>query len=353
MNRVFFVVLLLLGLLGGCSSEQGVEGRLLFQGEAVAGAQLEVYLQSGNQRSSTPFSVAASDGQGRYRLQLPAGSYYLVAKQKQQGGGQNRMLMAEAPANPYQVKGAMLAIPAFSLQEMGLGGNLPSDPNTWLEGTITAEGQTLNNAFVYVYSEPSANLLGPSYAKVEQVDAVGGFRLELPAGRYWLAARQRADGSRSGEPDVGDLSGNYSGNPVVISAGQQLRLGVFPLRQVAADKHQQRMAAGKFVASETAIKGRAVDDQGQPLAGIYVYAYRDSRMIGKPTHISAATATDGNFALFLSVGGNYFIGARSTFGGPLEPGEWVGTFDRQQDHQLVIEQGSTVSLGDLQLREVW
>lgn len=348
-----FLSLWLLILLLGCSSEQGIEGQLLFQQKPLPGAQLEVYLRSGNERTSTPFSVATCDANGRYRLLLPTGEYYLVGKLKQQSGGQNRMLMGEAPANPYRVAGEVLAVAPFPLREMGQGSLPPADPDTWVAGQLSANGQPLADAFVYLYSKQTDDLIGPSYIKQVQADKAGNFRIDLPAGQYWLAARLRADGSRSGAPQVGDWTGSYPGNPIALAAGEQLQLTEFPLTRVSAEKHQQRMADGKFAASDTLLRGRAVDQQGQPLSGIYIYAYRDSRMIGKPSHISAPTGSDGQFQLFLAGGGSYYIGARSTFGGPLEPGEWVGTYDRRADHRLTLETGDTVELDDLTLKEVW
>ncbi len=348
------VIFILLLLMCACNtSEQGLQGQLLFQGEPLAGAQLEVYLKSGEERSSAPFTVVSTDPNGYYRAELPRGSYYLVGKLKQQTGGVNRMLMAEAPANPYAVEENLRKVAPFELQEMGLGGNLPADPDTWLEGVVTVGDSPLPDAFVYVYTEDTGDLMGPSYAKLAQADAQGRFRLELPAGRFWLAARKRSDGARAGEPLAGDLNGRYAGNPVELARGQQLQLEPFELKPVDETRQQQRRAAGKFIATDTVISGTAVDDQGSPLSGIYVYAYLDSRMIGKPTFISAPTTTDGRFELFLGDGGKYYLGARSTFGGPLEPGEWVGTWDGSADHSFSIEQGQTHALGELQLREVW
>lgn len=353
MTRLAILLFLLLGLTACHFSEQGIEGQLLFQGEPLAGAQLEVYLKSGEERSSTPFTVTTTDASGNYRVELPEGNYYLVGKLKQQGGGLNRMLMAEAPANPYAVSDGLRQVVPFELQEMGLGGNLPADPDTWVEGRLTAAGKALPDAFVYVYTEESADLMGPSYAKLVQADGAGCFRLELPAGRFWLAARKRSDGGRAGEPLAGDLNGRYSGNPVEIAQGEQLQLGVFDLQVVDETRLQQKLREGKFAATETVLTGRTVDDQGQPLAGIYLYAYLDSRMLGKPTYISAPTATNGTFKLFLGEGGKYYIGARSTFGGPLEPGEWVGTWAGAADHGIQLNSGETVALGDIALREVW
>ena len=80
-------LLILCLLLAACSpSDKGIEGQLLFEGKPLAGAQLEVYLKSGEERSSTPFTVTSSNNDGHYRVDLPDGDYYLIGKLKQQTG---------------------------------------------------------------------------------------------------------------------------------------------------------------------------------------------------------------------------------------------------------------------------
>jgi hypothetical protein len=76
-------------------------------------------------------------------------------------------------------------------------------------------------------------------------------------------------------------------------------------------------------------------------------------MVGKPVHMSTPTDSDGSFSLFLSDGGTYYVGARSAFGGPLEPGEWVGTFDGQADHGVTVERGTNEDLGTIVVKEFW
>ena len=76
-------------------------------------------------------------------------------------------------------------------------------------------------------------------------------------------------------------------------------------------------------------------------------------MVGKPAHISAPTTRDGRFNLYLEDGGTIFIGARSAYGGPLEPGEWVGTYDGQDDHSLHVPSGSEQDIGTIVVKEVW
>lgn len=349
-----YLSILFLVLLSACSPrEQGLEGQLLFQGRPLAGAQLEVYLKNGSQRSSSPFTQGLTDASGRYRVLLPAGEYYLVGRMKQQAAGVNRMLMAEAPANPYLVEGKMRGVEPFELREMGLGGSLPEDPHTWAEGRLVSGGEPLADGFVYVYMEDTGDLIGPSYAKVVQADESGAFRLELPAGRYWLAARKRTDGARSGSLSAGDYNGRYQGNPLVLASGDQRQLGDLSLSRVDGDRNRQRVEAGTFSPTDTSCRGRVLDEEGRPLKGVYVYAYADSRMIGKPAHISAPTGIDGRFELFLAGGGRYYIGARSAFGGPLEPGERVGTYEGEADHGVSVEKGSRRDLGDILAKEVW
>ena len=76
-------------------------------------------------------------------------------------------------------------------------------------------------------------------------------------------------------------------------------------------------------------------------------------MVGKPTVISAPTSEDGHFVLNLPQGGTWYVGARSAFGGPLEPGERVGTWDGKADHGVALERGEVRELGELTVREVW
>ena len=249
--------------------ESGLEGTILFADSPLSGVAVEVYLKEEKDRSTAPFSVTVTDEQGRYRVALPEGRYFLIAKKKFEDGERTRMLMAESPANPVQVDRGVRTVAPFTLREMGLAGELVPDPETFVEGRLHSEHGTVEGAWVYLYTEPVLGLVGPSYAAAVRVDDDGSFTLAVPAGEFYLTARKRADGSR------------------------------------------------------------------------------------KPTVISAPTSADGRFELFLPQGGTWFIGARSAFGGPLEPGEQVGTWDGRADHGVTLDSGEKLDLGDLIVREVW
>jgi hypothetical protein len=347
---------LLLFCLPGCtpSGESGVEGRLLIEDQPAAGATLEVYLRDEQDRSTAPFAVATTDDGGDYRLDLPPGRYFLIGRKRtHEGSGSTRIFMASCPGNPVKVRESRLQVPAFSLVEMGRGRSLVPDPATGVEGRVTADGEPVNEAYVYIYTEDATDLMGPSYSEAVRTDEQGFYRVDLPAGRYFVAARKRLDGSRLGEPAPGDLNGIFPHNPVEVIQGSYASLADLPLAPVDLGTRSDRRSTGKFKPTGTALSGRIVDAAGRPAAGIYLFAYSDSRMTGKPSHISEATGDDGRFVLHLSDGGAWFVGARSAFGGPLEPGERVGTYDGRSDHGVDVKRGERLDLGEIQVKEVW
>jgi uncharacterized GH25 family protein len=351
------LILVGLLLLAACTTDtgSGLGGKLIFANQPIAAASVEIYLKSDKDRSTLPFMTTTTDAQGVYQVQLPAGRYFIIAKLRQTlDDGRTRMLMAECPANPIEVRDhQQRTIPTFSLREMGRDGALVALPETGVRGRLLAVGQPVANATVYVYTESASGLMGPSYGESVQSDESGFFQIDLPAGRFFFVARKRSGGSRMGEPDAGDLNGIYPNNPVDISAGRYTDLPDLMLTPVDATVRAERLADGKFAATPTWFSGRVVNQDGRPVPDIFVFAYLDSRMVGKPTYISAATDDLGTYRLNLGTGGTYYLGARSTFGGPLEPGEWVGTFDTRADHGVEIEAKSNLTLADIVVREVW
>lgn len=346
----------LLGLLCACSpeSESGLEGQLLFQGQPLASAQVEIYLKADKDRSVQPFAVAVTDAQGHYQIALPEGQYFVIGKKREStDDGRTRMLMAESPVNPHRVTHGKASVAAFSLREMGREGLPVADASTGISGQVVYDGVPVARAYLYIYAAGETGLTGPSYGEAVQADQEGRFSINLPAGRYALVARKRADGKRSGVLSPGDLNAQYPGNPIEVRSGERLSLETFALAEIDADVNARRQSSGVFDKTDTSLNGRVVNADGDPVSKVYVFAYLDSRMVGKPVHMSAPSDTEGQFELFLSDGGTYYVGARSAFGGPLEPGEWVGTFDGKADHSVVVARGAKDNLGTLVVREFW
>ncbi len=351
-----YIILILTIVLSACTpdSESGLSGQLLFQDQPLAAAQVEIYLKADKDRSVQPFVVATTDAEGRYNISLPEGLYFVIGKKREStNDNRTRMLMAESPANPHQVAEGMTQVATFNLREMGREGLPMADASTGVSGQITHKGEPVARAFVYIYTETETGLIGPSYGEAVQTDQDGRFTINLPAGQYSLVARKRADGGRSGVLSPGDLNAQYPANPVEVRSGERLHLGDFHLTGVDAEVYARRQAEGVFTKTDTMLHGQVIDADGQPVSKVYVFAYLDSRMVGKPVYMSVPTAADGEFELYLSSGGTYYVGARSAFGGPLEPGEWVGTFDAQPDHSITVVRGAKDDLGQITVREFW
>ncbi|GAB4178075.1 MAG: hypothetical protein Tsb0017_17700 [Geothermobacteraceae bacterium] len=353
MKRLFAILITVL-LLAACrqGGPSGVAGTLLRGNEPLAQASVEIYLKADKDRSVQPFAVGSTDDEGRYRIDLPPGRYFIIGKKRTEtADGRPLMLMAECPANPVQVDRGLLQVAPFGLREMGRDGQLVPEPGTGLDGRVVFEGAGVEHAFVYVYTDRELNSVGPGYGAAVETGSDGAFHLDLPSGTFWLAARKRADGSRFGVPRPGDLNASFG--PVTLRSGERIDYGEIALKRVSEERYRQKQAEGHFADTGTALTGRLRDSEGTPVAGVRVFAYLDSRMVGKPVHISDPSGGDGRFRLNLVRGGTWYLGARSAFGGPLEPGEWVGTWEGNADHHVEVPDGQVLDLGDFEVREVW
>jgi hypothetical protein len=75
-------------------------------------------------------------------------------------------------------------------------------------------------------------------------------------------------------------------------------------------------------------------------------------MIGRPEAM-ARTGVDGGFRLPLPGGGKYYLGARSRFGGPRQPGEWAGKLAGTPDSGLEVPSGRIVKGLTIVMEQVW
>ncbi len=63
----------------------------------------------------------------------------------------------------------------------------------------------------------------------------------------------------------------------------------------------------------------------------------------RPEFISKEVDEEGRYALNLSQGGTYYIGARSSYGDTPALGEWYGRWEGTGDHSVALETGQTLS----------
>jgi hypothetical protein len=75
-------------------------------------------------------------------------------------------------------------------------------------------------------------------------------------------------------------------------------------------------------------------------------------MIGRP-ELMAVSGRDGAFAVELPGGGTWYLGARSTMGGPRQPGEMAGRLSGSTDSSVAVRAGERKSGLVIRMEVVW
>jgi len=353
MNRVMVVGIALVTLVvSGCGSRSGgIEGRAVSRGVAVAGATVEIYLSGGLGKESTPFAAAATGADGSFRLELPAGSYWVWVKDLASTQGPRRL--AEYPANPVHLAaGATQSLGDVELHEVGASQESVAAPGVGVRGRILHDGAPAVETAVMIYDAASTRLAGPGYIALARTDPEGRFQIDLAPGPYRFAARRRQGGATSGYLQAGDSSVTAPMDPIVVPPNGYLDLGDLPLHVVDAERLAAKGARGFQETTTTVLEGRALGPEMKPRAGQFVFVYRDEGMIGRPESM-ARTGDNGEFELTLAGGGKYYVGARSRHGGPRQPGEWAGKLAGTSDCGLEVLAGRRVKGLTIIMEQVW
>jgi len=332
-RRALFALCLLLIALPAAASA-AVEGRVVLGDEPVPGIRVAAY--AGADFSGAPLALSApSDGEGKYRLDLPPGLYSLYARDD------DRKLFAICGRNPVAVAGKAVwaGLRAVSVDPVEAL-TYDDEYSAAIEGTVLLDGKPLADAYVYLYLDASEDLKGNGYRISPPTDADGRFAFDgLPESGYFLVARQRQGGGKVGPVREGDALAIHPGNPLAARAGQSLRVTFHAVR-----KSQEATDSETFVrASGMAIRGTVVDGEGRPATGVHVFAYTD-RVIGhqRPAALSPPTGADGRFTVNLKEPGIYYVGAREEYGDSPAPGERFGMYEKTADHSLKIEKDSLI-----------
>ena len=349
--RVLVAVFWVLSV-SGCGSRPGsLEGRAVSRGAAVAGATVEIYISSGRGKESTPFASTATGTDGSFRLELPAGNYWVWVKDLASTQGPRRL--AEYPANPVQLAaGKTLSLGDVELHAVGKSQESVAAPGVGVRGRVLHDGAPAVETAVMIYDAASTRLAGPGYIALVRTDPEGRFQIDLAPGPYRFAARRRQGGATSGYLQEGDSSVTAPMDPIVVPAKGYLDLGDLHLHVVDAERLAAQGARGFQESTTTVLEGLAVGPEMKPRAGQFVFVYRDEGMIGRPEAM-ARTGDNGEFALTLSGGGKYYIGARSRHGGPRQPGEWAGKLAGTSDSGLAVLAGRRVRGLTIVMEQVW
>ncbi|MGE5188764.1 MAG: hypothetical protein ACM3NF_01770 [Gemmatimonadota bacterium] len=323
-----------------CAPRPGtVQGTAAIAGVPAGGAEIQVFVKAGEERSGEPFASAGAGADGAFRIALPPGTYYLVARRTVAEEGRSRTYKGEYPGNPVVVSpGGRVAGIDIPLAEMSSGGFAPR-AGTGVTGRVTSKGKAAGDAFVYAYPAGARTVRGPSYAAFARTDGAGRFRLALREGSFRIVARRKGGADETGAMGPEGESGGDAGRPVTLAAGETADIGEIALHAPREKARRLRAVSGGQESAAAEIRGTVAREDGAPGKGVHVMAYADRRMIGRPYAISGPTGGDGTFVLSLPRPGTFYLGARSGRGGPLAPGEWVGTYDGTADHAVTVRNG--------------
>ncbi|MFC1855947.1 hypothetical protein ACFL2A_05340 [Thermodesulfobacteriota bacterium] len=359
-SKLFIIFLISLNLLLGCrgsEKETKIKGMVHYNGTGLSSATIEIYLKSGRDKSIPPFVSAESDASGSFTIALPPGKYFIIGKKRFMEGGITKMLVGDYPKNPVIVeKNQTVEVSAFSLFNMGEDKRLDIEGSGFI-GKATSDEASLEGTFVYVYPESNSSMLGPSYVVANEIEKDGTLKVNLLPGKYNVALRKRGNSSKLGYLNVGDFAVHHPDNPLEVKQDEYFDLGMLKLHEVdKARLDKIKKDEAKFVYG-TKVTGQVLNEDDEPAQGLYVYAYKDPKMVGKPHALSKKTDSNGKYTLYVTKSENsnnkYYIGARTNFGGPLEPGEYVGTYNADQEHAIIVDDEKEISDINIMVKEVW
>lgn len=215
------------------------------------------------------------------------------------------------------------------------GGYVDGRGHTGLQGQIVLKetGAPLAGAFVNVYPDTISNLLGPSQFISSPTDEQGHYRIEVPAGVYYVVARKRLSGQPTGPLEPGDFYSEHQRIMVRVEAGK-LAVVDLPVAVMKAPMFFKSRVVDRE--TTTGILGTLVDQTGKPVMGGFAMAYADPEMKRLPDFASTLSDEQGRFTIYLPDGGTYFLAARIHAWDMPTPGEPYGKYGGAQSAPVTV-----------------
>jgi len=305
-------------------------------------------------RGSTP---------GQYRLQLPPGSYYLLARAELD----KRHLFSYHGVNPIIISDEYRWLPFLLVEETPT--TCVASPQQGVSGQVTYKGQPVNGGVVSVYPWQDGKFRGMGLLTNTLGDN-GLFNFSLEPGSYVVIARKKQDVRGIGPVQQGDLFCYPSANPIRVENGQSCSVPIscYPRDNLnlfldddainpQGRKHDDRRQASLYdlkpaetpisvVASPTRISGLITDTSGAPRPNLTITAYPANGLELFQMHIvrlitnnMGRSDQDGKFTIELKDGGNYYIIAREKVGEAPDRGEYYGIYEGSANHSITINRG--------------
>ena len=179
----------------------GIAGQVLFEDKPLGRAYVHVYRDVGTNFRGMGLAAVPAAEDGRFRIKLPPGSYYVLAR-KRQGGGMygppgKDDYVGYLPGNPITVRpGAFTPLLLETTTRVDLLEEIwltEGERAGWFEGVVTeAAGKPAAGLYVLFYTD--REMSGTPAFVAGPTDATGRFRVRAAAGTFHLLARSNLGG---------------------------------------------------------------------------------------------------------------------------------------------------------------
>lgn len=223
-----------------------------------------------------------------------------------------------------------------------------TSPGSGIKGRVLVEGKdSAAGVYVYAYDSPNNDMRVPTRMISDPTAQDGSYTLGLAPGTYHVIARKRVSGSPRGYLSKGDFEGEYAGNPVTVKPGEFATVDL----SVAALPGKFLLAPYANLKGDMGITGKVLKEDGKPVAGAYVMAYTRKDRMGRPAFLSKPTNQDGEYAIYPTRPGTYYVAARTDYGDLPKKGEPYGTYDKDPEHKIEVKEKTVLTGIDVTMKK--
>ena len=170
---------------------------------------------------------------------------------------------------------------------------------------VDIDGKPVKGAYIFFYDSPDTKRAVDLVSPV--TDRNGFCQKEVPPGTYWILARLK----RKGDFDMGPLmiEDKVSADPleITVATGEkhELTFTVLDLLDTIRTKTKKRNDLNK-------VSGLIINEDGEPVKKVFVFANRHDKPVLMPRYFSAWTGEDGRFSIYMPEG-KYYLGVSADF----------------------------------------
>lgn len=170
---------------------------------------------------------------------------------------------------------------------------------------LDIDGNPVKGAYIFFYDSEDTKRAVDLVSPV--TDEKGFCEKAVPPGTYWVLARLK----REGDFDMGPLmiEDKVSAEPleIEVAPGEKydLTFTVMDLLDTVRTQTKQREDLNR-------VSGRVVNEAGEPVKKVFVFANRNNDAVLMPRYFSAWTGDDGHFTIYVPEG-EYYLGLSAEF----------------------------------------